>query len=70
MWHIKESLCFTKEFGRLACRVTSNILGIATAERSWGDVKHLKTGKRAHLSDDRVMKQATIIGDSCIKEQQ
>jgi hypothetical protein len=44
------------------------ILGIGTAERSWGANKHLKTNKRAHLSGDRVMKQATIFGDSCIKE--
>jgi hypothetical protein len=68
IWHKKESLCYTEEFGRFACRVTSKILGIGTAERSWGDVKHLKTNKRAHLSGDRVMKQATIFGASCIEE--
>jgi hypothetical protein len=68
MWHKKESLCYTQAFGWFACRVTSKILGIGTVERSWGDVKHLKTNMRAHLSGDRVMKQGTIFGASCIKE--
>jgi hypothetical protein len=48
--------------GQLACRVTSKILGTGSAERNWGDVKHLKTNKRAHLSSDRVKKQSTIFG--------
>jgi hypothetical protein len=34
MWHKKESLCYTQEFGCFACRVKSKILGIVTAERS------------------------------------
>ena len=52
----------------VACRVVcSKILGIGSAERSWGDVKHNKSGKRSHLSGDRVKKQATIFGKSCIE---
>jgi hypothetical protein len=50
----------------LACRVTSKILGIGSAERAWGDVKHLKTNKRSHISADRVKKQATIYGTHCV----
>ena len=61
MWHKKHSLRYTKILGRLACRVTSKILGIGAAERSWGDVKHLKTNKRSHLSSSRVKKQATLV---------
>jgi hypothetical protein len=68
IWHKKETLRYTKEFGKFACRVTSKILGIGSAERSWGDVKHLKTNKRSHLSGERVKKQATIYGASCIEQ--
>ena len=68
MWHKKESLRYTKEFGKFACQVTSKILGIGTAERSWEDVKHLKTNKRAHLLGERAKKQATIFGASCIED--
>lgn len=57
---------YTVWLGKFACRVCSKILGIGSAERAWGDVKHLKTDKRSHLSADRVKKQATIFGISCI----
>ncbi len=67
IWHKKETLRFTNIFGRFACRVCSKILGIGSAERSWGDVKHLKVNKRSHLSGERVKKQATIFGTSCIE---
>jgi hypothetical protein len=68
LWHKKNTLRYTKVFGKFACRVCSKILGIGSAERSWGDVKHLKTNKRAHLSGERVKKQATIFGASCIEQ--
>lgn len=70
IWHSKNTLRHTKILGKLGCRVCSKILGIGTAERSWGDVKHLKTGKRSHLSGDRVKKQATIFGVSCIERKE
>jgi hypothetical protein len=35
-WHKKETLRLTTIFGRFACRVCSKILGIGSAERSWG----------------------------------
>ena len=39
---------------------------MGSAERNWGDVKHLKSMKRSHLSPDAVEKQATIFGASCM----
>ena len=68
IWHKKESVRYTDVFGQFAARVCSKILGIGSAERAWGDVKHLKTNKRSHLSADRVNKQATIFGASCMME--
>jgi hypothetical protein len=68
LWHKKETYRYTKIFGPFACRVCSKILGIGSAERSWGDVKTLKNNKRSHLSADRVKKQTTIFGASCIEQ--
>ena len=65
MWHKMHTLNSTKVLGRLACRVCSKLVGIGAAERSWGDVKHLKTGKRSGLSADHLKKQATLHGASC-----
>ena len=47
LWHQKYSLPFTKFLGFVACKVTSKVLGIGAAERSWGDVKTIKSGKRS-----------------------
>ena len=41
LWHQKYSLHFTKVIGFFACRVTSKVIGIGAADRSWGDVKTL-----------------------------
>ena len=51
-WHQKYSLPFTKVLGFVACRVTSKVLGIGAAERSWGDVKTIKSGKRSSIRSD------------------
>ena len=67
-WHFKNSLRYTKILGKFACRVCSKILGIGSAERSWGDVKHLKTNKRLHLSAETTKKQATIYGAYCMEK--
>jgi hypothetical protein len=67
LWHKKETLRWTQIFGRFACRVCSKILGIGSAERSWGDVKHLKSNKRSHLSSKATKMQATIFGASCVE---
>jgi len=65
LWHKKFSYPNTKWFGQFACRVTSKILGIGSAEQNWGEVKHLKTNKCSHLSSDHIKKQATIFGADC-----
>ena len=45
LWDEKYSYPYTIVLGKIACRVTSKLLGIGSAERSWGDVKHLKKDK-------------------------
>ena len=50
LWHQKYSLPFTKVLSIVACRVKLKILGIGTAERSWGDVKMNKYVKKLLLS--------------------
>ena len=45
LWHQKYSFPFTKVLGFVACIVTSKVLGFGAAERSWGDVKTIKSGK-------------------------
>jgi hypothetical protein len=68
IWHSKNSLRYTKVFGQLACRVCSKILGIGSAERAWGDVKHLKTNKKAtFLTNDMI--QSYVCDDvfKCMK---
>ena len=62
LWHKLYSVPFTKVFGKVACRVCSKPLGCGNAERSWGALKHLKSGKRSHLSGDKSQKQATVYG--------
>jgi Protein of unknown function (DUF 659) len=54
--------------GKVACRVLSSLLGIGIAERCWGAVKHLKTGKRSHLGAEATRMQATIFGAACIEK--
>jgi hypothetical protein len=68
LWHKKNSYFQTKILGRFACRVCSKIVGMGSAERNWGDVKYLKSEKRAHLSAEAVEKQATIFGASCMAD--
>ena len=61
---------FLQVLGFVACRVTSKILGIGSAERSWGAVKHLKTDKRSHMSGPVTKQQATLFGAASIKASQ
>jgi hypothetical protein len=67
LWHQQYSIPFTDYLGKVACRVTSKILGIGSAERAWGSVKHLKTNKRAHLGSNAIKMQSTIFGSACIE---
>ena len=68
IWHKKNSYCSTEILGKFACKVCSKIVGMGSAERNWGDVKHLKSAKRSHLSPEAVEKQATIFGASCMED--
>lgn len=68
IWHEKYSLPYTKVLGYVACRVTSKILGIGSAERAWGDVKHLKKDKRAHLSGEKTEKQSILYTTARLEE--
>jgi len=65
LWHKKYCVLYTSYFGKFACCVCSKIHGIGSVEHNWGDVKHLKTEKRSHLSADWTKKQATIFGADC-----
>ena len=69
MWHDTYSVLDTQVLGWLACRVTSKILGIGSAERTWGVVNSLKQGKRARLGGDNIKKQATILQMHAYKKQ-
>lgn len=59
-WHQKYSLQSTDVLGRLACLVTSKILGIGTAEQNWKQVKAVKTGQRANTGVEKCKKQVMI----------
>ena len=52
----------------LACRVTSKVLGIVSAESSWGDVKTIKSGKISALGSDISEKQSILYTFACIEE--
>ena len=67
LWHAQCSLHCTEVLGRVACIVTSKILGIGNAERQWGAVKKLKSNQRASLSAEKTKKQSTIYGAACIR---
>ena len=54
--------------GIVACRSTSNHLGIGASERNWGDVKHLKTDKRSHLSAGKTENQSVLYTAAHIEE--
>jgi hypothetical protein len=66
LWHKLYSLKFTEVFGKVACRVCSKPLGCGQAERNWGALKHVKSGKRSHMSSDKAERLATVFGAACI----
>ena len=68
LWHQKYSLPSTKVLDFVACRVTSKILGIGSAERSWGDVKTIKSGKRSAHGSDISDKHSIVYRSACIEE--
>ena len=52
LWNQKYPLHCTKVLVFFACRVTSKVLGIGVAERSWGDIKTIISGKRSAINSD------------------
>ena len=68
LWNHKYSLPPKKVFGFVACRVTSKILGVGSVERSWGDVKTIKLGKRPALGSEISEKQSIVYTGTCTEE--
>ena len=60
IWHDLYLLAYTEVLGFVACRTTSKPLGIGACERSWGDVKHIKTGKRSYMVEESTKKRAVL----------
>ena len=67
LWHQKYSLPFTKVLGFFACRVTLKVIGVGAAERYWGDVKTLKSGKRSAISNDVSEKHSIVYTSACVE---
>ena len=67
MWHQKYSLPCTKVLSFVACRVTSQVLVIAAAERSWGDVDQIKSGKRFAIRSDESEKHSIFYTSACLE---
>ena len=65
VWHNQYS-AGTEVLGRVACVVTSKILGIGNAERQWGAVKKLKMC-RPNLQSDKLKKHSTLFAAACIR---
>ena len=68
IWNQKYSLPPTRVLGFVSCKVTSKIIGIGYAERSWGDVKIIKPGKISALGSDISENQIIVYKYGCIKE--
>jgi hypothetical protein len=66
-WHSKYSRNHTLVFGPIACRATARITGSGGAERGWSDNKEVKSGKRSHLSSDKLRKQGTLYTSANIR---
>ena len=59
LWH-KNSLPCTKVLCFVACRVTSKVLGIGAADRSWQNLKTIKSGKIFTTRSDVSQKQSIV----------
>ena len=47
--------------------IKKKVLGIGASERSWGDVKTIKSGKRSDISSDVSEKQSIFCTSACIE---
>jgi hypothetical protein len=68
LWHKMYTVPEYAVFRHVACRVTSKPLGCGGAERTWGAFKHLKDGKRSHMSAERSERQTTVYAGACIEK--
>ena len=71
-WHQKYSLPCTRVIGFVACRVTSTVLGIGTADCLLSDLNIIKSGKRSAISSGVSEKYSIVynysyIGSATIK---
>ena len=67
LWHQKYSLHCTKFLGFVACRLTSKVFGIGAVDRSWGDAKIIKSGKRSAIITDVSEKKSIVYTSACIE---
>ena len=67
MWYLKYSLPCTNLLGFIVYRVTSTVLGVGAADRSWSDVKKIKSGKRYAISIYESEKQSIVYAYACIE---
>ena len=62
-WHKAFSSGITEVLAPLACRVTSKILGIGSAERNWKQVKRVKSGQAMNTGIETATKKVLIHGE-------
>ena len=67
IWNQNYSLPCTNVLCFVACRVTTKIIDIGSAEHSLGDGKTIKYGKRSYTSSDVSEKQRFFYTYSCIE---
>jgi hypothetical protein len=67
-WHKIWTQPYTLVFGYIPCQVTSKPLGCGGAERTWGAFRHLKNGRRAHMSAEKLERQTTVYAVACIEK--
>ena len=67
LWHQKYSLPCIKVVGFVAYIVTSKFVRVGYAERSWGDVNKIKSGKISHLSSNISKKNIIVYTEACIE---
>ena len=60
MWQDKYLIPHTVVFDKVSVRAASKIIGMVYAERHWGDVKLIKSGKCSHISTENTDKPSTI----------
>ena len=60
IWHELYSLSYTEVLGFVSCKTTSKTLGNGACERSWVNVKHIKTVKRSHMGVESTNKRLVL----------